>query len=531
MEPRQKNFRRLPREKIMPNKVISAREAVGLVKDGDVIALHGAGGGNVEPDLLIKALGERYLENKKPGNLTIFHVSGLGDRKTTGLGYLAHEGLVKRVIGGHFGMAPRMAKLVLDEKIEGYNLPQGVMSQWLREVAGGRPGLITQVGLGTFVDPRLQGGKLNKRCLEDLVEVIELGGREWLFYRSFPINVAFIRGSTADEKGNISLELEPAWLDILPMAMAAHNSGGLVIAQVKRLVKAGTLPSKSVKVPGGLVDKVVVYPEQWQTVAGEYNPSFSGEVKIPLETLDKMDLNERKVIGRRGALELSPGFAINMGVGMPDGVASVAAEEGIEDRMTVFIEQGLIGGIPAPGVLFGVMSNFEAVIDQPYQFDFFDGGGLDRAFLGFAEADRHGNVNASKFGQNLAGTGGFVNISQGAKRIIFCGTFTAGGLKTRVGGGKIEILQEGAHKKFVEEVEQITFSGDYAAQKGQRVMFITERAVIERVREGMEITEIAPGVEIERHILSQMAFHPILSPDLKEMDPRIFQEGLMGLAR
>ena len=515
----------------MPSKVIGPREAVHLVRDGDVLALHGAGGGNVEPGILIKALGERYLETGEPRNLTVFHVSGLGDRKTTGLGYLAHQGLVKRVIGGHYGMAPQMSKLVLENKIEGYNLPQGVMSQWLREVAGGRPGLITQVGLGTFVDPRLQGGKLNQRCAQDLVEVVELAGREWLFYRSFPLNVAFIRGSTADEKGNISLELEPAYLDVLPLAMAARNSGGLVIAQVKRLVKAGTLPAKSVKVPGTLVDKIVVCPEQWQTVAGEYNPAFSGEVKIPLETLEKMELNERKVIGRRGAMELQPGFVINMGVGMPDGVASVAAEEGIEDRMTVFIEQGLIGGIPAPGVLFGVMSNFEALIDQPYQFDFFDGGGLDRAFLGFAEADARGNVNASKFGQNLAGTGGFVNISQGAKKIIFCGTFTAGGLKIRVGGGKIEILQEGTHKKFVNQVEQITFSGDHAARKGQQVMFITERAVIERTREGMMITEVAPGVELERHILSQMAFKPLVSPQVGEMDPRIFQEGLMGLAR
>src|SRR4030065_1076915 len=237
--------------------------------------------------------------------------------------------------------------------------------------------------------------------------------------------------------------------------MAAHNSGGRVVAQVKRLVKAGAIPPKNVKVPGGLVDKIVVYPDQWQTVAGEYNPAFSGEVKIPLETLERMDLDERKVIGRGGAVELAPGFVINMGVGMPDGVASVAAEEGIEDRMTVYIEQGLIGGIPAPGVLFGVMSNYEAVVDQPYQFDFFDGWGLDRAFLGFAEADAHGDVNASKFGQNLSGTGGFVNISQGAKQIIFCGTFTAGGLQTWVGGGTIKILQAGNHKKGAETVEQI----------------------------------------------------------------------------
>jgi propionate CoA-transferase len=516
---------------MMSGKVVSAREAVDLVKDGDLVALHGAGGGNVEPDLLIKTLGDRFRETGSPKDLTLFHVSGLGDREKTGLGYLAHEGLVKRVIGGHYGMAPLMSKLVIEEKIEGYNFPQGVMSQWLRDVAAGRPGLITHVGLGTFVDPRFQGGKLNKKCTEDYVELIHLAGKEWLFYRAYPINVAFIKGSTADEKGNTSLELEPAYLEVLPMAMAAKNSGGIVIAQVKRLAKAGMLPAKSVKVPGILVDKIVVHEKQWQTVAGEYNPAFSGEVKVPVTTLEKMVLNERKIIARRGAMELKPGSIVNLGTGMPDGVASVAAEEGIEDRITIAIEQGLIGGIPAGGVLFGIMTNPEAVIDQPYEFDFFDGGGLDLAFLGFAEADVNGNVNASKFGNNLAGAGGFINISQTAKIIIFCGTFTAGGLKIRIEDRGIEILQEGSHKKFVEEVEQITFSGDYAAKKGQKVKFITERAVIERVKEGMVVTEIAPGIDLERHILSQMEFKPLISPKLREMDKRIFQEGLMGLSK
>jgi len=517
----------------MTGKVIGARAAVDLVKSRDTLAIHGAGGGNVEPDLLIKTLAGRFEETGQPRDLTVVHVSGLGDWKTTGLNLLTGDGLVRRNIGGHYGMSPKYAQLILDNKIEAYSWPQGVMSQWLREVAAGRPGLITHIGLKTFIDPRVEGGKMNARTTEDLVEVVSLDGREWLFYKAFPLNVCFIRGTTADEKGNVTLEQEPAFLEVLPMAMATRNSGGIVIAQVKRLAQAGTLPAKMVKVPHTMVDYVVPHPGQWQSIEAEYNPAYSGEVKVPISSLPVMPLDERKVIARRAALEIVglPRAVLNMGVGMPDGVALVAAEEGIQDRITVTIEQGLTGGVPAPGVLFGMSSNPEAVIDQGYQFDFYDGGGLDLTFLGLAEADARGNVNVSKFSGRMPGVGGFVNISQGAKAVAFLGTFTAGGLEVEVGQGRLRIVKEGRFQKFVREVQQITFSGEYAAARGQRVQFITERAVLVITKEGLLVTEVAPGVDLERDVLQQMAFRPRVSPELKAMDARIFQEGLMGLAR
>jgi len=506
---------------------------VDLVKSGDTLALHGAGGGNVEADLLIRTLAEKFEETGQPRDLTLFHVSGLGDWKSTGLNLLTGEGLVKRNVGGHYGMSPKYAQLILDNKIEAYNWPQGVMSQWLREVAGGRPGLITHIGLHTFVDPRVEGGKLNARTTEDLIEVVTLAGREWLFYRAFPLNVCFIRGTTADEKGNLTLEQEPAFLEVLPMAMATRNSGGIVIAQVKRLAQSGTLPAKMVKVPHTLVDHIVVHPGQRQSVESEYDPALSGEVRVPISSLPPMELDERKVIARRAALEIValPRAVLNMGVGMPDGIARVAAEEGIASRMTATIEQGITGGIPAPGVIFGMSSNPEAIIDQPYQFDFYDGGGLDLAFLGLAEADERGNVNVSKFHGRLPGVGGFVNISQGAKAVVFCGTFTAGGLEVEVGEGRLRIRKEGQFRKFVPRVEQITFSGEHAAAQGQRVQFITERAVLAITAEGLMVTEVAPGVDLDRDVLGQMAFRPRVAPDLKIMDARIFWKELMGLGQ
>ena len=517
----------------MNGKVISARAAIDLIRSGNTLAIHGAGGGNVEPDLLIRTLAEKFEETGQPRDLTLFHVSGLGDWKSTGLNLLTGEGLVRRNIGGHYGMSPKYAQLILDNKIEAYNWPQGVMSQWLREVAAGRPGLITHIGLQTFIDPRIEGGRLNARTTEDLVEVITLAGREWLFYRTFPLNVCFIRGTTADGKGNLTLEQEPAFLEVLPMAMATRNSGGIVIAQVKRLARAGTLHPKMVKVPHTLVDHLVVHPGQWQSVERDYDPALSGEIRVPISSLPPMALDERKVIARRAALEIAalPRAVLNMGVGIPDGIARVAAEEGIEDRMTATIEQGITGGIPAPGVIFGMSSNPEAIIDQGYQFDFYDGGGLDLAFLGLAEADERGNVNVSKFHERMPGVGGFVNISQGAKAVAFCGTFTAGGLEVEVGEGRLRIRKEGRFRKFVKRVEQITFSGEYAAAQGQRVQFITERAVLAITREGLMVTEVAPGVDLDRDILAQMAFRPRVAPDLKTMDERIFRNGLMGLGK
>jgi len=517
----------------LSGKIVTPHEAIALIPSGSTLAIHGAGGGNVEPDLLIKTLANAFEETDRPRDLTIFHVSGLGDWKTTGLNQLTRPGLVKRNIGGHYGMSPKYAQLILDNAIEAYCWPQGVMSQWLREVAAGRPGLVTHIGLKTFIDPRVEGGKLNARTTQDLIEVVQLGGREWLFYRAFPLNACFIRGTTVDEKGNLTLEQEPAYLEVLPMAMATRNSGGIVIVQAKRLAQAGTLHPKLVKVPHTLVDYIVIHPDQWQSVESEYNPAFSGEVKVPVGSIASMPLDERKVIARRAALEIVglPRAVLNMGVGMPDGVALVAAEEGIADRITTTIEQGITGGIPAPGVVFGMSSNPEAIIDQGYQFDFYDGGGLDLTFLGLAEADQRGNVNVSKFQGRMPGVGGFVNISQGAKGAVFLGTFTAGGLEVEVGDGRLRIVKEGSFKKFVPAVQQITFSGELAAERGQRVQFITERAVLVITKEGVMLTEIAPAVDLEKDVLAQMAFRPIISPTLKTMEARIFRDELMGLAR
>jgi propionate CoA-transferase len=508
---------------------MTADEAVKLVKDGDTVVLSGAGGGLLEASRLMEALGRRFEETAEPKNLTLVHVSGLGDRKGSGLGHLAHRGLVKRVIGGHWGMAPKMSALAAEEEIEAYNLPQGVLSQLMREIAGGRVGLITHVGLGTFIDPRIEGGKLNKKAREDIVQVIEIAGQERLFFPSFKPNIALIKGSICDELGNISLEREPANLENLSIAQAVHNSGGKVIVQVQQVVEARNLHPRLVKIPACLVDVIVVVPDQWQNVLEPYNPGLSGEKRIPISALKPMLLDERKVIARRAAMEIKPYSLINIGVGMPDGIAAVAAEEGFSDKITFTIEQGLYGGVPAGGVLFGMTYNPECIMDAPYQFDFFDGGGLDTACLGLAQVDRFGNVNVSKMGKAVIGTGGFVNIAQNAKKVVFCGTFTGGGLQVEVKERKLQITQEGKYTKFVADVDQITFSGKYAISRGQEVLYVTERAVFQLTPQGVVLCEIAPGVDLEKDILNLMPFKPLIAPDLKVMDERIFDEGKMGL--
>lgn len=513
----------------MSNKVTSLIDAVRTIKDGDTLVLGGSGGGVTEAGALIVALRERFLEEGHPRDLTIVHTTGIGDREKTGLNYLALEGLVKREIGGHYGMSPLMTKMVLDNKIEAYNLPQGVMSQLYREIAAGRPGVITHVGLGTYVDPRLGGGKLNSKTSEDLVEVIDIHGQDWLLYKTFPLDVVFLRGTTADEKGNISMEHEPAILETLAMAQAVHNCGGKVIMQVKRLAKCGTLDARLVKVPGILVDMITVAKEQWQVCTRFHDPSLSGEVKIPLEDIPPLPLNQRKIIARRAALELMPNSAVNLGVGMPDGVASVVAEEGISEYITLTIEQGLVGGIPQGGVIFGCAANPEAILDQPSQFDFYDGGGLDLACLGAAQVDARGNVNSSRFAGNLAGCGGFINISQNAGKVLFCGTFTAVGLEITLQDKAIKIVREGRHHKFIERVEQITFSGLTAQKRKQKVLFITERAVMELGEQGLVLTEIAPGIDLKKDILNRMGFTPIIQEPLKQMESKIFRKELMGL--
>ena len=394
----------------------------------------------------------------------------------------------------------------------------------------GKPGLLSKIGLGTFVDPRLGGGKINAVTTEDLVRVMIIDAQEWLFYKAFPIHVAFIRGTTADTHGNITMEREALTLDNLAMAMAAHNSGGVVIAQVERVAKAGSLHPRLVKVPGTLVDCVVVAePEHHrQTYATAYSPAFSGEIQVPLDSLQPLPLDERKIIARRCAMELPVEGVVNLGIGMPEGVSAVANEERVLDLITLTAEPGVVGGVPAAGLDFGAAYNVEAVIDQNQQFDFYDGGGLDLAVLGMAECDAAGNINVSRFGPKLAGAGGFINISQTARKLIFAGTFTAGGLEIDATGGTLRIVQEGRARKFRAAVEQITFSGQRAAALGQTVLYVTERCVFELTAQGLRLAEVAPGIDIDRDILAHMEFKPIVDAPAP-MPASLFDAALMDL--
>lgn len=505
------------------NKLCTADEAVSLIHNGDTVACGGFVGA-AHPEALTAAIERQFEQKSEPSGITLVYAAGQGDGKTRGLNHLAHEGLIRRVIGGHWGLVPGMGRLALDNKIEAYNFPQGVICQLLRDIAAGRPGCVTHVGLGTFVDPVHDGGRLNSRTTETLVERIELNNRTWLFYRSFPIHIGLIRATCADPFGNLSMEEEAVIGEVLPIAQAARNCGGTVLAQVKRLSDS-PLPPQQVAVPGILVDRIVVAAEgeHDQTFGERMNPTYCSAAAPDHSHCEAAELpkNVRRIIAARACDELQSGDVANLGIGMPEGIAAIAAERGLLDRVALTLESGPIGGIPAAGLSFGASAFPDAVIDQPAQFDFYDGGGLDYAALGAAEIDRHGNVNVSRFARVLAGVGGFVNISQNAKRVVFCGTMTSGGLKTEVQDGKLRILQEGSNRKFVHDVSQVSFCGEVARKADRDILFVTERAVFRLTETGLKLIEVAPGIDVEAQVLGLMEFRPIID-NVTEMKRELF---------
>jgi propionate CoA-transferase len=497
-------------------KQTTADEAVGRIPDGATIAFSGFLGA-AHPEGLTAALERRFLRTQGPRDLTILNCAAQGDGDSRGLNHLAHEGLLKRVIAGHWGLTPRLGKLAMENRIEAYNFPQGALCQLLRDIAAGRPGCVTHVGLGTFIDPLHQGGKLNARTSEDLVERVELRGRTWLCYHAFPINVGLIRATEADPKGNLSVSEEAVIGEVLPIAQAARNHGGIVIAQVKRLSDKPLSPHE-VAVPGHLVDNVVLAGEgeHDQTFAERSNPSLYTASGDTLNPPGQPTSTTRRIIADRAFNELAKGDVANLGIGLPEEIAAIAAKRGLLESLTLTIESGPIGGIPLGGLSFGVSIHPQAIVDSPAQFDFYDGGGLDFSALGAAQVDASGNVNVSHFSDRLAGVGGFVNISQNAKRLVFCGTMTTGGLATRVEDGRLIIENEGTIQKFVNEVDQVSFSGSLARESGREILYVTERAVFQLKAEGLTLIEIAPGIDLRKDVLEQMGFKPRVG-DLKPM--------------
>ena len=510
----------------MTNKIKTAQAAVTLIADNATVAIGGAGAGHAVPDKILRAIGEHYSETGHPKNLTTIHPCGIGDNDSRGMNHLALEGLIHTDIGGFWGNAPKLAELAKANKLKGYNLPQGVLGHLMRATASGNPGVITHVGLNTFVDPRLEGGKINDITTENIVEVINLSGKEYLFYKTIPIDVGIIRGTSIDSEGNLTMEEEVGSFSMLSIAQAAKVNGGIVIAQVK-YIKEGHCDPGHVKVPGFLIDYVVHDPEQEMTFISKFEEALVKR-NVAYESDDEGLDGIKRLVNRRAAMELCPKSFVNLGYGMGDGVPIVAKQEGITDQLVFMIEQGASGGIPTTGLNFGAMYNPTSILDDGYQFDFFQGGGLDITFLGFAQIDQHGNVNSSRFGNVLTGCGGSIDISQNAKKVVFCGSFAVKSEQIITERG-LEIVNPGKFKKFVQQVQQVSFSGKYALEKKQEVFYFTERAVFKLTSEGLMLTEIAPGIELQKDVIDLMDFCPIISPELKLIDPIVYSEYKIGL--
>lgn len=516
-------------------RVVTAAEAADHIPDGCTLftvgfTLVGAA------ESVLKAIEERFRRTGRPRDLTLFHAAGQSDRQR-GIEHLAYPGLVRRVIGAHWGLAPRWSRLIAEEEVECFCLPQGQILSLLRAEAAGQPGHLSRVGLGTFVDPRLEGGRMNARtlALAPPVEVWEVGGEEYLFYKAIPIHVALLRATTADEAGNLSAEDEPLQLELLAAAQAARRYGGKVIAQVKRLAQRGSLHPKQIVVPGILVDEVVVseHPEEdhRQTSSFYHDGAYSGEIRAPEAGLAALPLSVRKLIGRRGLLEISPGDVVNLGTGIPgDTIGPIAQEEGVRDALLLTVESGAIGGVPSGGQDFGISRNPEVLLEHTRQFDYYTGTGVDVTLMGAAEIDGEGNVNVSAFGGRVIGCGGFIDITQSARKVVFLSAFRVGRMEAEVQGGRLVIRRDGEGEKFVSRVRQVTFSGPRAVASGQQVVFVTERAVFSLTREGLVLTEVAPGVDLQRDVLDKMGFRPRIQQPLKPMDPRLFTPAPLGLA-
>jgi len=515
----------------LSNKIITANKVPSLIKDKSFLII-GGNGGTGAPEKILIEIEKSYLKNKRPKGLSIFHITGLGAVNKYGLNHLNHIGLVSKVIGGNFGLQiPFMKNLIVGNKIEAYNFPQGILSQMCRTMAAKQPGIISKVGLNTYMDPRIEGGKMNKKTKKDLVELIKIKGQEYLFYTAPKPNFAIIRGTSIDLDGYVYMDHEATTREDLSIAQAVHNNGGTVVCQFKKFIRNNEKNPQLVKIPSFLIDYYVQDPFQKQTYATVNDKFRSGQKLLKKPNLNKIPLDIRKVVARRASLELRKNNVVNLGVGISVGISNIAFEEDIYKDITLTVEAGVIGGIPGSGLDFGTAINPKMIIDQPYQFDFYDGGGLDCAFLSFAEIDMHGNVNVSKFGNRNDGAGGFINIAEGAKKVIFSGTLTSNSLRTKIEKGSLKILNEGKNKKFIKKVKQITFSSKLGVKRGQIIIFNTDRGVFKFINNKVTLVEIGRGVRLKEDIINQINFPISISKNLKQIKKNLYEVKKIGLKK